>query len=178
MPESETVMVVDPTTGGVKGSKLARFDLLPPDVMWALAEHYGQGSKKYEDRNWEKGYDWGLSYAAAMRHANEFWAGHDRDEETGSLHVVAAAWHFIALAAFIMRGLGTDSRSGAPVDGPLRTRLDDAFLEAVKGLDPLRGVTQANVKTQEMIEESILRGIMGTTADYKKLEKEMNDERA
>jgi len=111
--QGSEVTVVDPTTGGAKGSKLARFDLLPPDALYALAEHYGRGSLKYEDRNWEKGYDWGLSYAALQRHLTQFWAGTDVDEETGGLHIIAAAWHCMALAAFYMRGLGTDTRAEA-----------------------------------------------------------------
>lgn len=41
------VAVVNAVTGGRKGSKLARFDLLPWDALWALAEHFGKGSIKY-----------------------------------------------------------------------------------------------------------------------------------
>lgn len=111
MPSGQEVRVVDPATGGAKGSKLARFDLLPPDAMWLLAEHYGRGSEKYEDRNWEKGYDWGLSYAALQRHINAFWGGENVDEETGGLHTVAAAWHGIALTTFQLRGIGNDTRA-------------------------------------------------------------------
>lgn len=37
----------DPTTGAKKGTKLARFSLVPPDAYWALAEHYGKGAQKY-----------------------------------------------------------------------------------------------------------------------------------
>lgn len=39
--------VVNPVTGGAKGQKLARFDLIPPDALWALAEHFGKGATKY-----------------------------------------------------------------------------------------------------------------------------------
>lgn len=45
--ELSEVRVVDPTTGGEKGSKLARFSLIPPEFLWALAEHYGKGANKY-----------------------------------------------------------------------------------------------------------------------------------
>lgn len=45
--ELPEVRVVDPTTGGEKGSKLARFSLIPPEFLWALAEHYGKGAAKY-----------------------------------------------------------------------------------------------------------------------------------
>ena len=89
--------IVNPITGGAKGQKLARFDLLPGDSLWALAEHFGKGAEKYEDRNWEKGYDWSLNFAAAQRHMWQWWNGEDIDPETGSSHLIAAAWHMVAL---------------------------------------------------------------------------------
>ena len=102
------VRIVDPTTGGQKGSKLARFSLLPPEFIWALAEHYGKGALKYEDRNWQKGYRWGLSVDALQRHLHQWLMGEDNDAETGSNHLIAVAWHACALFIFQLRGLGTD----------------------------------------------------------------------
>lgn len=95
------VRMVDPDTGAAKGSKLARFDLIPAKPLWELAEHYGKGCAKYSSRNWERGYDWSLSFAACMRHLQQFWAGEDIDPETGSKHVIAAAWHALAMAEFM-----------------------------------------------------------------------------
>lgn len=109
---TEEVRIVNEQTGGEKGSKLARFDLIPARAHWELAEHYGKGSKKYEDRNWEKGYDWSLSIAAAERHLNLFKQGEDRDEETDSKHVIAVAWHMLALAYFMDVHPDLDSRPG------------------------------------------------------------------
>lgn len=103
-------IITDPLTGGQKGRKLARTDLLPADVLMLLAEHYGKGALKYADRNWEKGYAWSLSYGALLRHLFLWESGEDYDEETGSLHTVAAAWHAISLIAFQTRGVGTDDR--------------------------------------------------------------------
>lgn len=102
------VRVVDPKTGGEKGAKLAKFSLIPADWLWALAEHYGKGALKYASRNWERGYAWSLSLDASQRHLSEWLQGEDTDEETGSSHLVAAAWHLIALWVFHRRGLGTD----------------------------------------------------------------------
>lgn len=101
--------VVDPTTGGEKGSKLARFSLIPADFLWALAEHYGLGAKKYADRNWERGYAWSLSVDALDRHFKAWLLGEDNDPETGSNHLVAVAWHAIALWWFQKRSKGTDN---------------------------------------------------------------------
>ena len=97
-------------TGGEKGSKDERFDLIPPGVLAQIARHYGVGAKKYDDGNWQKGYDWKYSYAALQRHANSFWNGEDIDEETGSKHVIAVAWHAIALAWFMENRPEYDNR--------------------------------------------------------------------
>ncbi len=106
---SEEVRIVDPKTGGEKGSKLARFALIPYEALWGLAEHYGKGAKKYAERNWEKGYKWALSEDAMMRHYF-LWKGGERfDEETGSHHLIAVIWHAIAMYVFDLRKLGTDN---------------------------------------------------------------------
>lgn len=97
--ENEEVRITS-NTGGEKGQKLARFDLIPQGPLWELAEAYGRGAEKYDDRNWERGYDWSLSYAAMHRHAAQFWMGQDRDMETGIPHLASVAWHAFALLQF------------------------------------------------------------------------------
>ena len=111
MNDTTEVQVIDSFTGGQKGSKLARFDLVPAGPLYDLAEHYGRGAIKYADRNWEKGYNWSLSFAALNRHLWAWWNGENVDPETGSSHLTAVAWHAFALREFEARGLGTDSRS-------------------------------------------------------------------
>ncbi len=106
----EEIRVVDPTTGGEKGSKLARYDLIPGDVLHALAEHYGRGSLKYADRNWQKGYKWSLSFAALNRHLWAWWEGEDIDAETGSNHMVAVIWHAVALLWYARHRKELDDR--------------------------------------------------------------------
>lgn len=107
---TEEIRYTDPKTGGMKGDKLARHDLLPPDIVHELAEHYGKGARKYGERNMEKGYPWSKTYAACHRHLNAFWRGEDFDEETGSLHLVSAAWHCFTMAWFFRHNAGTDDR--------------------------------------------------------------------
>jgi hypothetical protein len=107
---TDEVRVTDPETGGEKGTKLARFDLIPTGPLWQLAEHYGKGAAKYADRNWQRGYAWSLSFAALQRHAWAFWNGEDLDPETQSHHMAAVAFHAFALMEFDSTDTGTDDR--------------------------------------------------------------------
>jgi hypothetical protein len=108
------VISTDAITGAKKATKLARFDLIPVRPLWELATHYGKGALKYAERNFEAGYKWSFSYAAAMRHLNQFWSGEDIDEETGSKHVIAAAWHCFCLALFMLTHPEKDDRPNKP----------------------------------------------------------------
>jgi CO/xanthine dehydrogenase Mo-binding subunit len=103
---ADEIRITNAKTGGMKGSKLARFDMIPARALIELAEHYGKGEAKYptaEDGtpNFRKGYAWSLSYAALMRHAASFWAGEDIDPETQSKHLIAVAWHALNLATYM-----------------------------------------------------------------------------
>jgi hypothetical protein len=107
--------IVD-ASGGAKGSKLARFDMIPPDVLWELAEHYGKGEAKYPSDpetgqpNWQRGYSYRLSVAALMRHLTSWLMGEDVDPETGSSHLIAVIWHAMALRYFQLHDKGKDYR--------------------------------------------------------------------
>lgn len=111
-PQSGEVRITNPTTGGEKGQKLARYDLIPANPLRQLAEHYGKGARKYSERNWERGYDWSLNFAALMRHAWAWWDREDVDEETGSNHMVAVVWHAFALLEFHNTHPELDDRPG------------------------------------------------------------------
>lgn len=87
-------------TGGVKGQKEARYDLIPGEALEMLARNYGRGAKKYDERNWERGYDWSLSFAALNRHLWQFWNGEDMDEEIGLHHMSCVLFHAMALLQF------------------------------------------------------------------------------
>lgn len=89
------------STGAEKGVKASRFSLLPMEALTEVANHYGVGATKYEDHNMRRGYEWSKSYDALMRHATQFWAGEDRDEETGSKHLSAVVFHALTLMEFM-----------------------------------------------------------------------------
>ena len=100
MSESSEVRVVNESTGGEKGQKLERFDLIPARPMEAVARHYGIGARKYDDDNWRRGYNWRLSLGALERHLYRIKQGEDIDEETGSPHAAAIVFHALALLEF------------------------------------------------------------------------------
>lgn len=90
----------------------ARVDLIPASFIENLGRHYGEGAKKYAERNWEKGMSFSRCYASAMRHMLAFWSGEDNDAETGSPHVIAAAWNMAAIDFYM-------------ADPDLRAKFDD-----------------------------------------------------
>ena len=91
----------------------ARYDLIPPDALHALAEVYTRGAAKYEARNWEKGMSWGRCFGSLMRHAWAFWWGESIDPETGCHHMAMASWNCFALFCYDTRGAGVDDRGGS-----------------------------------------------------------------
>jgi hypothetical protein len=105
--------VVDSSTGGEKGSKLAQISALDPDALLAVAKVAGFGAQKYARLNYMKGFDWSLSFDALMRHSLEFWAGRAIDEESGLPHIAHAIWQAMCLYSFSTRELGTDDRISA-----------------------------------------------------------------
>lgn len=68
--------------------QLYRYDLIPPIVIKTLAEHYGRGSIKYADRNWQKGLPISNFYRAIMSHLMK-WALNDVSEN----HLAAILWN-------------------------------------------------------------------------------------
>lgn len=100
MSATDEVRVTNAITGGEKGAKLARFDLIPAGPMWEVAELYGVGARKYADRNWERGYDWSLSLAALERHLNLLKQGEWVDAETAKPHLTSVVFHALALLEF------------------------------------------------------------------------------
>jgi len=80
-----------------------RMDLIPPEAVVGLAEVLTFGSKKYGDRNWEKGISNGRLFAATMRHLWAHWAGEDNDEESGISHLKHAMCNLAFMITFRAR---------------------------------------------------------------------------
>lgn len=144
------------STGGQKGVKLERHDLIPQGPLRELAEHYGVGASKYDDNQWRSGYEWSKSFAAMVRHQTLFWQGYDYDvcsndpegcrhtdmdgnpfvavredacfNHTGSHHMVAAAWHAFTLLEFKDSHPGHDDRYKPEPKFATFTELMDAIM--------------------------------------------------
>lgn len=135
MPDGQETRITDPTTGGQKGSKLAAFHLIPWTIIKELAEHFGRGARKYEGRNWERGYAWSLSFAALHRHLEAFWSGDEIDHDPSlyeegeahtTRHIIAVVWHACVLAFFSRYHVGTDDRPRNVMSAEKPQTLDEA----------------------------------------------------
>ena len=102
--------ITNAATGGQKGRKAARFELLPWAALAEVAEHYAAGADKYEDHNWRRGCDWSLNFGAMQRHAAAFWEGEDVDPDTGSPHMAAITFHALALLTYMREHPELDDR--------------------------------------------------------------------
>jgi hypothetical protein len=111
---AKEVRITDPVTGGQKGQKPERFDLIPFEALTEVARVYGFGATKYADDNWRKGYAWRLSLGAMLRHIAAWAMGYPTDPESKLPHLAHAAWHCLTLLTFEAHGLGTDDRAKHP----------------------------------------------------------------
>jgi hypothetical protein len=87
--EFDTGAVRDPSSG--KG----RYDLISPYATLRLALRYEEGAKKYNDRQWEKGYPASRCFDSAKRHLDKWLMGMT-DED----HLAAAVWNIYAIMHF------------------------------------------------------------------------------
>lgn len=102
--------ITDIKTGGQKGRKPERFELLPWQAMGEVARVYAGGAVKYSDWNWSRGFDWSLSIGAAFRHMAAFASGEDTDPESGLAHPAHAVFHMLALLTFMSTHPDGDDR--------------------------------------------------------------------
>lgn len=105
MIEDEEVRIIS-ETGGAKGQKPEQMSLLPVAALLEVSRVYSHGSEKYDEvhgqrSNWRLGYDWNLSYDAAMRHMMLFWDGENDDPDSGCQHLAHAVFHMLTLMTFL-----------------------------------------------------------------------------
>lgn len=114
-----------------------RFDLISPVVMLRDARHLENGSKKYGDRNWEKGQPLSRCFDSAVRHLFKYLEGF-RDED----HLAAARWNIavmIHVEEMVMRGLLPAGLADLPRYLP---DLEDPFADPAAMLAKLQRATE------------------------------------
>ncbi len=143
------VRLTDAATGGQKGTKPERFELIPVQALQELARVYAFGAGKYSDWNYLKGYNWSLSVGALQRHLALWAIGEDLDEESGLSHLAHVAWHAFTLQTYQLHRLGTDDRVGAWLNSgrPENPIFADATPKAVID-DPSVGVSAPGATTE------------------------------
>lgn len=87
-----------------------RLDLLPPELLYGVANVLEFGAEKYDEYNWAKGMKWSRVFSALMRHMWAWWSGEDKDNETGMSHLWHAACCLAFLIAYEQRKTGEDDR--------------------------------------------------------------------
>lgn len=111
------------STGGQKGVKPERYDLLPKEALDAMARVYAFGAEKYADHNWRRKYEWGKSISAAMRHMMAFQNGETNDPESGLPHPAHAMFHMAALLTWL-------AEDGEGADNPMDDRWPSSMARA------------------------------------------------
>jgi hypothetical protein len=81
-------------------------ELIPPEWIWGLGNVLTQGAEKYAVRNWERGMKWGKMIGCGLRHVFKFVCGERYDRESGCHHLLHAAWNFLSLMSYDLRGIG------------------------------------------------------------------------
>lgn len=98
------------TPGRKDDSGKLRFDLLPVEPLKKVVDAYTMGAKKYGDRNWEKGLEWGRVYAAMQRHSWAWWGGEIHDRADGQHHLASVVWCALSLMEYEDKFPQLDSR--------------------------------------------------------------------
>ena len=82
-----------------------RVDLIPPEALEALAEVLSYGSKKYGDKNWEKGIHYTRLYGSILRHLISWAKGEDIDDESKLPHIYHAFCDIMFLVTYTKRNM-------------------------------------------------------------------------
>lgn len=64
-------------------SEKPRTDLIPPSMIFDVAEVLTHGADKYGDRNWEDGLEYSRLFGAVQRHLWDWYRGNDIDDDSG-----------------------------------------------------------------------------------------------
>ena len=100
-----------------------RFDLLPYEAIEALAKWYEEGSKKYGDRNWEKGISVKDCVNRMIRHSLK--AGNGWEDED---HLAAVMWNAAAAITMMKRRPDLDDHIHRVKERLIQTSKDESIM--------------------------------------------------
>ena len=96
------------------GAKKLTFQTLSPAALAEAAEVMRLGARKYGAYNWaQQPMKASIYYDAMMRHVMAWWAGEDRDPESGLLHTAHALCCAMILVEQARAGTLIDDRPGS-----------------------------------------------------------------
>lgn len=97
----EEVITKETLQSGYKADNgKARFSLIPPIFLKALADLFAMGARKYSDWNWFLGMKYSRVYDAMLRHANAWANGETNDPVDGQHHLISVAWNACVLFVY------------------------------------------------------------------------------
>ena len=88
-----TQETIENELGAKEAGTIARFDLIPPEAMFKIAEILHEGAQKYGEENWR-----GLNYRTNLNHALQHIYGHLAGDKTEDHLAHAACRILFALA--------------------------------------------------------------------------------
>jgi hypothetical protein len=91
------------TPGRKADAGKVRLELMPLDALEEVGKVLTHGARKYGDRNWERGIQYGRVYGALERHASKWFRGQQRDPETGLSHMAHCAANALFLLSYELR---------------------------------------------------------------------------
>lgn len=95
-----------------------RMELIPPELLYAVAKILTYGASKYAPNNWLGGMDWSRLCGSIERHYYAWKTGEDNDPESGLPHLAHAACNIAFLLTYTERNLGHDDRRKTRDDKP------------------------------------------------------------
>lgn len=75
--------------------------LVPVSAIRSIAEVLRFGANKYAERNWERGFNFSIPYACAMRHLTAWWEGENNDQESQLNHLKHALTNIAMIIEFL-----------------------------------------------------------------------------
>lgn len=100
--------------------------MIPYEFLEEVALVLMHGEKTYGRDNWTIGSNWNRAFSAAGRHMFKWWAGEDRDPESGLSHLAHAACNLMFLTHYRRNNVGNDNRPKKTKETECKTKYCNA----------------------------------------------------